>query len=136
MAHYIIMLQEVVTVAEQAKGYWDESGLDMHIAVKKRGQIAVSTKHWGRVHYIVPEKSVQPNDLWDNVLGPVSEEIGRKLVRSEQGDYVYIHKLSLDQTQSVFDKIKEKMALLVGDLEIERHLEWSWDISDAVLPTK
>jgi hypothetical protein len=130
MAHYIIVLQEVVAVAEQAKGYWDESGLDMHIAVKNKGQIAVSTKHWGRVHYIVPDATLEPQWLWNNVLEPVSNAVGRKLVKSLKGDYVYIHKLNLEQTQSIFDKIKEK----VGKYTIERHLEWSWDIKDAVLP--
>ena len=129
MAHYIIMLQEVVSGAEKAKGYWDESGLDMHIAVKKSGQIAVSTKHWSRVHYIITEENT--DTLWDK-LGEVSDEVGRKLIKSNKGNYVYIHKLNLNQTQSIFDKIKEKLE----NIKIERHFEWSWDISDSVLPNK
>jgi hypothetical protein len=37
---------EVVEVIQQVKEYWDQTGLDMHIAVKKNKMIAVSTKHF------------------------------------------------------------------------------------------
>jgi hypothetical protein len=129
MAHYIVILKEVVSAAEQVKGYWDESGLDMHIAVKKSGQIVVSTKHWGRVHYLIPKDKISPDDLW-NILGEVSDDVGRKLIKSEKGPYVYIHKLNINQTQHIFDTIKRKIV----NFTIERHLEWSWDISDVILP--
>lgn len=124
---YIADLQEVVETGEKLKGYWDDTGLDMHIAVKLDGRIAVSTKHWTRVHYIVTPYSA--SILWTG-LGEISEAIGRKLVRSTKGLYVYVHKLNAAQTLDVFDKIKHRFGGTV-----ERHLEWSWDISDAFRPS-
>jgi hypothetical protein len=125
---FIVLLPEIIEQAEKAKGYWDETGLDMHIAVNCDGRIAVSTKHWVRVHYVVTNYSA--HILW-NMLGDVSKEIGRKLIRSEKGPYVYMHKLNKEQTQEVFDKI---VARTKG--KVERHMEWSWDISDAFIPEK
>ena len=121
----IITLSQVVAEAEKLKGYYDETGLDMHIAVKKNGRLAVSTKHWGRVHYIVTDKD--PKEIWTSVK-EVASDIGRNLIKSEKGPYVYINKLSVTQTQEVFDKFKEKL----GD-NIERHFQFSWKIDDAVL---
>jgi len=123
----IALITEVVTEAEKLKGYYDDTGLDMHIAVKKNGMLAVSTKHWGRVHYIVTEK--QPNEIW-TIVKEVAENIGRTLIKSEKGPYVYINKLNIDQTQQVFDKFKATL----GD-NVERHMEWSWNIEDAILPS-
>jgi hypothetical protein len=123
---FIAELPELIEDAEKLKGYWDETGLDMHIAAKCDGKIVVSTKHWTRVHYIVTSYSAFL--LWKG-LGDVSQDIGRKLIRSKKGDYVYIHKLSNKQTLDVFNKIVDRF-----DGKIERHLEWSWDISDAFIP--
>lgn len=120
----ITIASELVTEIEKLKGYWDESGLDMHIAVKKNGMLAVSTKHWSRVHYIVTDK--QPDELWTVVI-KVANDVGRSLIKSEKGPYVYINKLNVKQTQNIFDKFK----ILLGD-NIERHLQISWNIDDAV----
>jgi hypothetical protein len=117
-----------MVVAEEvkaAKKYWDETGLDMHIAVKKN-IICVNTKHWGRNHYIIT--NLDTDALW-NGLGEISQNIGRKLIESQNGPYVYLHKLNEDQTQDIFDQMTAKF----GD-NVERHMEWKWDISDAVMP--
>lgn len=128
MAEFIVIAIEVAEQAEKLKGYWDDTGLDMHIAVKICGTIAVSTKHWTRVHYITPTPTNTVQEIWKN-LGTVSDDIGRKFIRSEKGPYVYINKLNEDQTQAVFDKLKEKF----GN-NVKRVWELSWDIDDAVLP--
>lgn len=134
--NYIQDIQQVVETMEKVKGFWDETGLDMHIAVIRSPNgsasdtIAVSTKHWFRVHYI-HTKNLGPNNeynAWDDVLKVISEMIGRKLIRSEKGDYVYINKLSKKQTQKVFDSIVTQLKLLNFFVEIERHFESSWEI--------
>ena len=122
----ITMTAELVSEIEKLKGYWDESGLDMHIAVKKNGMLAVSTKHWSRVHYIVTDKNT--DKLW-KIVKDIAKDIGRSLIKSEKGPYVYISKLNVNQTQAVFDKFKQ----VLGD-NVERHIQWSWNIKDAVLP--
>lgn len=127
VAGVIIAAAELVDQLEQAKEFWDQTGLDMHIAVKKDGRLAVSTKHWSRVHYIRTGKTTEA--LWD-VVQSVGRTIGRSLVRSEQGPYVYIPKLNVDQTQAVFDLFKDEL----GHENVERVLSWSWKIEDAVLP--
>jgi hypothetical protein len=125
----IKVASDVWTEAEKLKGYWDESGLDMHIAVKRNGMVAVSTKHWGRTHYILT--GIFDTDLVWSYVQQVSLEIGRTLIRSEKGPYVYVPKLTLDATQAVFNKLKE----LLKSENIERNFEWSWNIDDAVLPS-
>jgi hypothetical protein len=128
-AGLIILAIELVENGEKLKGYWDETGLDMHIAVKSDGRLAVSTKHWGRVHYICTDKT--PDELWV-IVRQIAEEIGRSLIKSQQGPYVYIPKLNVNQTQSVFNKFKDQL----GYDNVERILEWSWNISDAVVLLK
>lgn len=129
--NYIQNIQDVVTALEKVKGFWDETGLDMHIAVLENNTIAVSTKHWLRVHYIVTKNL---DNAWENVLKVVSELIGRKLIRSEKGDYVYVNKLSKNQTQKVFDAIVAQCKLHDWYKRIERHWEASWKIETAYLP--
>jgi hypothetical protein len=134
MAEYITVLLSIIKEAEKAKGYWDDAGLDMHIAVKKgfndMGVIAVSTKHWGRVHYLQTTLT-DTNKIW-NDLGIIAGEIGRTYIKSAKGTYVYLNNLNLHQTQSVFDKFKEKF----GN-NIKRGFPgFGWDIDSAVLPTR
>ena len=124
----IVMTTELVSEIEKLKGYWDETGLDMHIAVKKNGYVAVSTKHWSRTHYIITE-GLETDDIW-LIIEEISKDIGRSLIKSDKGPYVYINKLNVKQTQEIFNKFKEKL----GD-NIDRRIEWSWKIDDAVLPS-
>ena len=127
---YITDIRAICETVEHLKGFWDESGLDMHIAVKKgrynTTTIAVDTKHWSRKHYIRTLYTV--SKVWE-MLSDISEEIGRKYIRSCRGPYVYIHKLNEDQTQSIFNIFKREF----GD-DITRAWELRWDISDATLP--
>ena len=136
-ATIIIEAIELAEELEKVKGYWDDKGLDMHIAVKKtkydndghqkRGAvIAVSTKHWARVHYLYTEKDA--DELWID-LKSVAETVGRSLVKGAYGPYVYIPKLSVKQTQDIFNKIRG----CIGDHEIKRKFQFSWKIDDAVL---
>ncbi len=125
----IVNLIEVKEGAEKIKGYWDETGLDMHIVVTSDKKVVVSSKHWIRVHYIQTE--LDSNVLWGK-LEKVSDRIGRKLIRSEKGSYVYINKLNIEQTQEVFDIIVKVLGVDKGD--ISRVWELSWDIENAVLP--
>jgi len=127
MAIYITTFMVVADEVKKAKKYWDETGLDMHIAVKKNGKIVVNTKHWSRNHYIVTNLDTEA--LW-NGLGEISQNIGRKLIESQNGPYVYLDKLNVDQTQDIFNQMKDKF----GD-NVERNFEWKWDISDSVMPT-
>jgi len=122
---FLIEASEFVSEVEKLQGYWDDKGLDMHIAVKLNGMIAVSTKHWTRTHYIVTDKTIE--ELW-NILIEISKEIGRKYVKSVRGSYVYIPKLNIAQTQDIFDNMKKKLGY-----EIDRKWEISWDIDDAVV---
>ena len=147
---YINTIENVIEQGEKLKGYWDETGLDMHIAVKKDGRIAVSTKHWSRVHYIrtqynsgsdsgngngngsgsgsCGDSSGGSDVIWEK-LSIISKNIGRTLIKSKKGDYVYINKLNKKQTQKIFDRFKE----MFGD-DVIKVWEFSWDIDDAVLP--
>lgn len=118
---------QVASELEAARGYWDESGLDMHIAIKQDGRVAVSSKHWARTHYIRTRgKTVQ--QLWQ-ALRDVATRIGRSLVRSKYGPYVYVPKLNVAQTQDVFDRLKQELDCH----DIEREWEFSWRIDDAVI---
>ncbi len=123
----IVNLIDIKVGAEKLKGYWDETGLDMHIAVTTDNKVIVSTKHWVRKHYI--QTQMDPNILWER-LGEVCNRIGRKLIRSEKGPYVYIDNLNIKQTQEVFNIIVE----VLGVDTIDRVWELSWDIQNAVLP--
>ncbi len=122
----IIEAIEIVEDLEKVKGYWDDKGLDMHIAIKQNGWIAVSTKHWGRVHYLKTNK--EPLQLWKHIKD-VALEVGRSLIKSKQGPYVYISKLGVEQTQNVFNIIRST----IGTHTISRKFQFSWDIDDAVL---
>ena len=84
---YIDTIENIFEQAEKLKGYWDETGLDMHIAVKKSGTIAVSTKHWSRVHYIITDLS--SDDIW-NEMGYISKDIGRKFIKKYKRERMYI----------------------------------------------
>lgn len=126
MTEYITDIQNVIAVAEQAKGFWDAQGLDMHIAVKQDSRLAVSTKHWMRVHYI--DTGLLPSQIWEK-LNEVCKAIGRKLIKSTNGPYVYINKLNVKQTQHIFDLLKKTFGT-----NITRVWEVSWDIDDAFLP--
>jgi len=123
----VIEAIELMEELEKIKGYWDDKGLDMHIAVKKDGQIAVSTKHWVRVHYLRAEGTAL-KEMWQNI-NAVAKQVGRSLVKSKQGPYVYIPKLGVEQTQNIFNAIRSKM----GEHTISKKFEFSWDIDDAVL---
>ena len=136
-AAVVIEAIEFVEEMEKVKGYWDDKGLDMHIAVKKskfcdngdrkRGAvIAVSTKHWARVHYLYTQKTAK--ELWANLAG-VAGDVGRSLVKGAYGPYVYIPKLSVNQTQDIFNRIRA----CVGSHDIKRKFQFSWKIDDAVL---
>ena len=125
----IVGLIDVKDGAEKLKGYWDETGLDMHIAVKKDSTVVVETKHWVRKHYV--QTNLNTDTIWE-LLGNMSNKIGRKLIRSEKGPYVYINKLSVKQTQKVFDLLIEELGVSKDD--ISRVWEINWDIDDAVLP--
>ena len=106
-------IKDIIEAAEKAKGYWDETGLDMHIAVKSNKQITVSSKHWARVHYI--QTKISPSLIWEN-LAEISNDIGRKYIRSEKGPYVYVNNLNITQTQEVFDKLVEGMGCSKKDV--------------------
>lgn len=123
----VVALSQLKEGAEQLKGYWDETGLDMHIAVKENKMIAVSTKHWVRTHYIKTNKT--PSELWKDLFR-VCDMIGRKLIKSEKGPYVYINKLNIKQTQRIFDMIIEETGAKRDD--ISRVWELSFNIKDAV----
>lgn len=125
LAGVIIEAIEIAEELEKVRGYWDDKGLDMHIAVKADGRLAVSTKHWVRVHYIKTYKT--PEELW-KILSKVATAIGRSLVRSKYGPYVYIPKLSIEHTQHIFDMFKKDLGH-----NIDRVYEFSWDIDDAVI---
>ena len=122
----IIETIDFASEVEKIKGYWDDKGLDFHIAVKQDGRLAVSTKHWSRVHYIVTDKS--PEEIWD-AIKKVAAKISRNLVRSKLGPYVFIPKLNIEQSQHVFDFFKQELGY-----NILRKWEFSWDIDDAILP--
>jgi hypothetical protein len=126
----IIEAIEMVEEMEKVKGYWDDKGLDMHIAVKlnKDGQsiIVVNTKHWIRLHYLYSEKN--PSDIWSD-LKIIANNIGRSLVKGAYGPYVYIPKLSVKQTQDIFNKIRGQ----IGKHRIKRKFQFSWNIDDALL---
>ena len=100
MNNFITDIVDIVDDTEKLKGYWDESGLDLHIAIKKNGTIAVSTKHWIRVHQI--QTGLTNKEILVK-LGVLSIQIGRKLIKSKKGSYLYINKLNLDQTQKIFN---------------------------------
>lgn len=118
---------QVASELEAARGYWDENGLDMHIAIKRDGQVAVSTKHWARTHYIrTRDKSVE--QLWQ-ALRVVAAAVGRSLVRSKYGPYVFVPKLNVAQTQDVFDRLKQELDCY----DVEREWEFTWSIDDAVI---
>ena len=125
----IVDITEIIEETEKIKGYWDDTGLDMHIAVKKNKMIAVSTKHWFRVNYI--DTKLDPKEIWKR-LRKVSTSVGRKLIKSQKGDYVYIHKLNDAQTKDIFDKIGNMVGC--SDADVTRVWEMSWEIKDAVLP--
>ena len=127
---YIADIEMIVDTVEKIKGFWDETGLDMHIAVLRDQTISISTKHWYRVHYI---KTVNLDDPWDKVLKQISEKYGRKLIRSTKGKYVYIHKLNEIQTKEIFNEIVNICEKNKWLNNIERHWELSWDIDDAYL---
>lgn len=127
----IVEITEIVEEGEKIKGYWDDTGLDMHIAVKENGSMVISTKHWFRVHYI--DTSLDSDETWNRLRG-VAENIGRKLIKSQKGQYVYIHKLNETQTKDIFDQIVTGLDCDRND--ISRVWEMSWDISDAVVPAK
>lgn len=130
MTIYIASAFEIVDELEKLKGYYDETGLDMHIAVVPKGtrksDVIVSTKHWIRVHYIHTDKT--SDECW-NTLEQISKLIGRTFIKSEKGNYVYVNKLNLKQTQSVFDIFKEYFGK-----NITRIWEMSWDIAGSVTP--
>jgi hypothetical protein len=126
---YIAVAEQVIEGVEQLSLYWDAKGLDMHIAVKSSGTIAVSTKHWSRVHYMRCE-GICAEKAWKLLL-ETAQMISRTLVKSVKGPYVYIPKLNSEQTQSVFNHIKQKMN---EGTEIDRVWEISWDIDDAISP--
>ena len=118
---------------EQLSEYWDAKGLDMHIAVKEGGTIAVSSKHWTRVHYVESQLKDECA-AWD-VLAGISETIGRTLVLSTKGPYVYIPKLSAAQTQAVFNHIRQAIHKATGGkTKVTRRWQLSWKIDDAILP--
>jgi len=125
MVDFISEIIHILEESEKVKGYWDDQGLDMHIAVTK-SSVVVSTKHWLCVHYIRTGKS--PEEMWKG-MKEVSEDIGRTLIKSTKGLYVYIHKLNIEQTQKVFNKLKEKFGT-----RIMRVWEMGWDIDNATLP--
>ncbi len=120
---------EIIEEAEKLKGFWDDTGLDMHIAVKKDHKIAVSTKHWVRVHYIRTAAESYIEEIWKSVR-EIASDIGRTLVKSSNGPYVFINKLSETQTERVFDKFKDRF----GKENVQRVWELHWEIDDAVLP--
>lgn len=130
MAGQIADIIKIVQELEKVKGYYDDAGLDMHIAVVPHGdntsQVVVSTKHWSRVHYITTSSTT--TQCWDTLLN-ISKQIGRTLIKSKKGRYVYINKLNLEQTQSIFDLFKDEF----GN-NIDRVWEFSWDIDNSVLP--
>jgi len=125
----IVGLMEIREEAERLKGYWDETGLDMHIAVKEDKNVMVKTKHWARNHYVSTD--LEPMEIW-KILGNLSGKIGRKLIRSEKGPYVYINKLNSKQTQEIFNMMIEELGATRDD--ISRVWEMKWDIEDAVIP--
>ena len=84
---------------------------------------------WLRTHYIQTREST--DKLWEHLYA-VSEEIGRKLIKSEKGPYVYINKLNIKQTQEIFDLIIKELS--VSRTNISRVWEISFQIDDAVLP--
>lgn len=135
MAKYIQNLEEIVDTFEKLKGYWDNTGLDLHIAVVElpmstldnaKTHVVVSTKHWSRVHYInVNQTSKQ---VWKH-LHQISEEIGRKFIKSTKGKYVYINKLNIEQTQNIFNIFKQHFGT-----NIVRAWEMRWDINGSTFP--
>lgn len=130
MAIPIVTLSEINVETEHIKGYYDEQGLDMNIAVVEltstQSSVVVSTKHWSTFHYITTDQS--PEDCW-KTLFEISTQIGRTLIKSAKGKYVYIHKLNLTQTQSIFDILKNRF----GN-NITKAWEMKWDIRDSVMP--
>ena len=126
---YIDTIESIIEQAEKLKGYWDETGLDMHIAVKMNGVIAVSTKHWSRVHYLRTKCTF--NVIWEKLNDIMSTSIGRTLIKSKKGNYVYINKLNSQQTQNVFDHFKN-----VFGNDVTKVWEYSWKIDDANLLKK
>lgn len=123
---FITDVESIIEVTEQAKGFWDAQGLDLHIAVKSDGIIAVSTKHWARVHYITTDITI--DQIWLKIE-MICRDIGRTLIRSKNGPYVYINKLNLVQTQHIFDLFKKTF----GN-NITRVWEFDWEIENAVVP--
>jgi len=117
---------ELISNAEKLKDFWDEKGLDMHIAVKLDGRVAVSTKHWVRTHYI--NTHLRTPEIWVEIQ-EVMEKVGRSLIKSKLGTYVFVPKLNIESTQRIFDEFKKRLGY-----DISREWGLSWDIDDAVLP--
>lgn len=83
------------------------------------------------MHYV--QTALTTAQAW-TALQQVSEQVKRVLVRSVKGPYVYVPKLSAEQTQSVFNMIKQEISQLGGQSTVKRIWQSSWDIDDAVLP--
>lgn len=130
MSNHISDILQIIEKLEKIKGYYDDTGLDMHIAVvaltNNNTHVVVSTKHWTRVHYIKTNKN--SDECW-NILFKISNKIGRTLIKSTRGKYVYINKLNVDQTQNIVEILKDEF----GN-NIDRIWELNWDIDNSVLP--
>lgn len=121
---------DIIEELEKIKGYWDINGLDLYIAVVSTSltttHIIISTAHWTRVNYI--NVQINSKQVWEH-LYTISDEIGRKFIRSTKGKYVYINKLNLQQTQDIFDTFKNKFGT-----DVCRVWEMKWDINGSELP--
>lgn len=124
-------LEELKKDYEMIKGFWDSTGLALYLAVKQNGSIGVSTKHWTDVMYIQTQNCTTLQ-LWQ-ILGKVTDNIGRTMVRSERGSYVYIPNLNEQQTEEVYNKIVSELQSENIVFDEVYKMEWEWDVADAVL---
>lgn len=129
MEKYISNLIEINEKHEKIKGFWDDFGHDMHIAVvpsHTNYHIILSTEHWIKSHHINTNRHA--NQIWDT-LKIISQEIGRTYIISEKGKYMYINKLNLDQITEIYNIFKNHF----GN-DIIKVWEIPWNIENSILP--
>ena len=126
----IYTTMEIIESQEKVKGVWDSNGKYMNIAVKTNNTIAIYTPYWPQVHYIPSSSDTQ--GIWKS-LGQLSDKIGRKLVKSNKGRYVYIDHLNTFQIQDIVAMLLK--IINTQSCDIVKVWELQWDISDATLPT-
>ena len=124
----------IIDIVDKTEDLYDSYGFAVCIAITKKNQIVISSKHWVYVYYIETKfqetNDKNPVQLWDLIVSIANKkkyDINRD---EDENIYVYIPKQNRENTNQIFESILDELRNrnIIYDVFSRFHL-YGWDVN-------